>query len=201
MLGGTLAVGFCYLVLGWTKEIVGYFVQDAELVWYCSTPFDHVVMGADYLQQRQWAILLAVSNIYVLDFMINICMHSSPSLTLCDMSKLMICSSIYMQSARCRHTSHREAATWCGMGYDICLSNEFMTAWFCILIFPSEQNDWLWSSSGICDRRARPQCYVRQLPRRYTVQEGVSDCRLCYGRCARSKCLGCPGTSTGLRWV
>jgi solute carrier family 45 protein 1/2/4 len=32
MLAGTLAVVVCYLVLGWTKEIVGLFVQDAEMV-------------------------------------------------------------------------------------------------------------------------------------------------------------------------
>ena len=32
MMAGTLAVVVCYLVLGWTKEIVGFFVQDAEKV-------------------------------------------------------------------------------------------------------------------------------------------------------------------------
>ena len=32
MMAGMLAVVVCYLVLGWTKEIVGFFVQDAEMV-------------------------------------------------------------------------------------------------------------------------------------------------------------------------
>lgn len=36
MLGGALAVGICYLVLGWAKEIVAYFVEDVERVWYYS---------------------------------------------------------------------------------------------------------------------------------------------------------------------
>lgn len=34
MMAGTVAVAFCLLVLGWTQEIVGLFVKDAELVWY-----------------------------------------------------------------------------------------------------------------------------------------------------------------------
>lgn len=32
MLGGSLAVVVCYFVLAWTKEIIGFFVQDEELV-------------------------------------------------------------------------------------------------------------------------------------------------------------------------
>jgi hypothetical protein len=32
MMAGTLAVVLCYLVLGWTQEIVGVFVSDAEMV-------------------------------------------------------------------------------------------------------------------------------------------------------------------------
>ena len=32
MVGGTVIVSFCLLVLGWTKEIVGVFVTDKELV-------------------------------------------------------------------------------------------------------------------------------------------------------------------------
>ena len=32
MIGGSLAVGFCLLVLGWTKEIVGMFVTEPGMV-------------------------------------------------------------------------------------------------------------------------------------------------------------------------
>jgi solute carrier family 45 protein 1/2/4 len=32
MIGGTVIVTFCLLVLGWTKEIVGIFVSEKELV-------------------------------------------------------------------------------------------------------------------------------------------------------------------------
>lgn len=35
MLGGSLAVVICYLILGWTQEIVAFFVQDTGLVSLC----------------------------------------------------------------------------------------------------------------------------------------------------------------------
>lgn len=34
MVMGTVAVVICLLVLGWTQEVVGWFVSDRELVWY-----------------------------------------------------------------------------------------------------------------------------------------------------------------------
>jgi hypothetical protein len=33
MIFGSLVVAFCLIVLGWTAEIVGLFVQDPEKVW------------------------------------------------------------------------------------------------------------------------------------------------------------------------
>lgn len=36
MMAGTAAVVICYLILGWTKEIVGFFVTDPELVRFQS---------------------------------------------------------------------------------------------------------------------------------------------------------------------
>ncbi|KAK3112840.1 hypothetical protein LTR53_010447 [Teratosphaeriaceae sp. CCFEE 6253] len=53
MVVGTAAVVICLLVLGWTQEVVGWFVQDRELA-------------------RKLAITAAVVDIYVLDFVINI---------------------------------------------------------------------------------------------------------------------------------
>ena len=35
MVAGTVAVFVCLLVLGWTKELVGWFVEDRELVCVC----------------------------------------------------------------------------------------------------------------------------------------------------------------------
>lgn len=32
MIGGALIVGFCLLVLGWTAEIVGFFIKEPDLV-------------------------------------------------------------------------------------------------------------------------------------------------------------------------
>jgi solute carrier family 45 protein 1/2/4 len=40
MIGGALAVAACFLLLGWTSEIVGIFIQDAERVGGLSS--DHV---------------------------------------------------------------------------------------------------------------------------------------------------------------
>lgn len=56
MLGGVAAVVVCFGILGWTQEIVGFFLgggEDAEVV-------------------KRWAVRLAVVDIYVLDFVINI---------------------------------------------------------------------------------------------------------------------------------
>ncbi|KAI7085611.1 sucrose transport protein, partial [Hortaea werneckii] len=50
---GTVAVVFCLLLLGWTGEVVGLFVKDPEL-------------------KREATIALAIVDIYVLDFVINI---------------------------------------------------------------------------------------------------------------------------------
>ncbi|KAK4996852.1 hypothetical protein LTR66_003639 [Elasticomyces elasticus] len=61
MLGGTLVVSACLIVLGWTGEIVAMFVQEKEL-------------------KREATIALAVGSIYVLDFAINAVQSSCRSL-------------------------------------------------------------------------------------------------------------------------
>lgn len=38
MVVGTVAVVACLLLLGWTGEVVSFFVQDKELVWYIYEP-------------------------------------------------------------------------------------------------------------------------------------------------------------------
>ncbi|WPH00757.1 Hypothetical protein R9X50_00358700 [Acrodontium crateriforme] len=53
MIGGAVAVCICMLILGWASEIIGLFVADEARI-------------------RQNAIRLAVVDIYVLDFVINI---------------------------------------------------------------------------------------------------------------------------------
>lgn len=52
MVVGSLVVGVCLLVLGWTKEIVGLFVEDGEWKKTCT-------------------IWVAVLSIYAVDFAIN----------------------------------------------------------------------------------------------------------------------------------
>jgi solute carrier family 45 protein 1/2/4 len=38
MVGGTVIVSICLLILGWTKEIVAAFVEEGELVGQSQTP-------------------------------------------------------------------------------------------------------------------------------------------------------------------
>ncbi|KAI5365233.1 Putative MFS transporter superfamily [Septoria linicola] len=58
MVGGTVAVAICLLVLGWAKEIVAWFVPGT---------------GADVEERRRSAtITVAIVDIYILDFVINI---------------------------------------------------------------------------------------------------------------------------------
>ncbi len=52
MIIGSLVVATCLLILGWTKEIVGIFIGDPDIVKTCS-------------------IAVAVLSIYALDFAVN----------------------------------------------------------------------------------------------------------------------------------
>jgi solute carrier family 45 protein 1/2/4 len=52
MVLGSIVVAFCLLVLGWTKEIVGYFIEEGEFRKSCT-------------------IVTAVLAIYAVDFAIN----------------------------------------------------------------------------------------------------------------------------------
>ncbi|KAF2811230.1 sucrose transport protein-like protein [Mytilinidion resinicola] len=61
MVGGTVVVSLCLLVLGWTRELVGAFVSDVELRKSCT-------------------ITLAVLSIYAVDFAINAVQGSCRSL-------------------------------------------------------------------------------------------------------------------------
>ncbi|KAK5166230.1 uncharacterized protein LTR77_008491 [Saxophila tyrrhenica] len=61
MLAGTVAVGACYLVLGWAKEIAGWVVEGVE-------------------GRRKLAIVIAVGDIYVLDFVINVAQSTCKAL-------------------------------------------------------------------------------------------------------------------------
>ncbi|MCJ1481002.1 hypothetical protein MMC06_001158, partial [Schaereria dolodes] len=61
MIGGSMIVAVCLLILGWTSELIGHFTLEAET-------------------RRLWTIALAVSSIYVLDFAINAVQSSCRSL-------------------------------------------------------------------------------------------------------------------------
>lgn len=53
MVGGTVAVAICLLILGWAKEIVAHFVEGQK-------------------RRNEVTIWVAVVDIYILDFVINI---------------------------------------------------------------------------------------------------------------------------------
>lgn len=61
MIGGSLTVGLCLVVLGWTSEIVGTLVSDPNM-------------------KRSGTIALAVLSIYAVDFAINAVQSSCRSL-------------------------------------------------------------------------------------------------------------------------
>lgn len=52
MIAGSVLVACCLIVLGWTKEVVGFFVEDGEFKKSCT-------------------IVVAVLSIYAVDFAVN----------------------------------------------------------------------------------------------------------------------------------
>ena len=78
MVGGTIIVSACLLVLGWTSEIVGAFVTDGETVQYPTLGFE-IWYGAHDLQKRSAIISIAVLSIYAVDFAINAGKAAIPS--------------------------------------------------------------------------------------------------------------------------
>ena len=80
MVGGTVIVSICLLILGWTKEIVAAFIEEGELVGQSKAPDCNMRIVFDILQRREATIFLAVLSIYALDFAINAVQSSCRSL-------------------------------------------------------------------------------------------------------------------------
>jgi solute carrier family 45 protein 1/2/4 len=73
MIFGSFVVAFCLIVLGWTAEIVGLFVQDPEKVWIVECVYwIRWELTRARSQARNVTIALAVSSIYAVDFSINV---------------------------------------------------------------------------------------------------------------------------------
>lgn len=69
MIGGAMIVSMGLFVLGWTTEIVGFFIPESELVSAhspCST-----YLSNPPCKRRILTITLAVLSIYLVDFAIN----------------------------------------------------------------------------------------------------------------------------------
>lgn len=70
MIGGSVIVGACLVILGWTAEIVSLFVTEEHLV--SQTNYSAERWPADGTRQkRSCTIALAVLSIYAVDFAIN----------------------------------------------------------------------------------------------------------------------------------
>lgn len=69
MIGGSIIVAACLLVLGWTAEIVGLFATEPETVSGRAL----LILGLTdcFVQVRSCTIALAVLSIYAVDFAIN----------------------------------------------------------------------------------------------------------------------------------
>lgn len=78
MVAGSLVVGMCLFVLGWTKEIVSLFVSDPQLVCFGrGERRDGRAMAHELTreQKKTMTITIAVLSIYAVDFAINVGMH------------------------------------------------------------------------------------------------------------------------------
>ena len=70
MIGGSLIVAICLLILGWTGEIVRLFVREPEMVGGLTrSRFGFPAYAS--LQAKTYTIALAVLSIYAVDFAIN----------------------------------------------------------------------------------------------------------------------------------
>lgn len=72
MVVGSVIVGVCLLILGWTKEIVGLFVVDG----------DHT---------KTYTIIVAVLSIYAVDFAINAGRMRTPGVTFANIVTVQSC--------------------------------------------------------------------------------------------------------------
>ena len=71
MIGGSLIVGVCLVVLGWTAEIVGLFVTEEHMVRAGTKVGEDGWSLTQKRQKRSCTIALAVLSIYAVDFAIN----------------------------------------------------------------------------------------------------------------------------------
>lgn len=69
MIGGSVVVALCLLVLGWTAEIVGLFATEPDTV--SGRPLSSLDSTDSPMQVRSGTIALAVLSIYAVDFAIN----------------------------------------------------------------------------------------------------------------------------------
>lgn len=69
MIGGSVVVALCLLVLGWTAEIVGLFATEPDTV--SGRPLSSLNSADSLVQVRSGTIALAVLSIYAVDFAIN----------------------------------------------------------------------------------------------------------------------------------
>lgn len=92
MVVGSIIVALALCLLGWAKEVVGYWVST-------ETEFG-----------KTWAIVLAILAIYVVDFAIN---AGEAGLNKDVGGSTDNDSNVELSKSNCRHTSSRKAARRC----------------------------------------------------------------------------------------
>lgn len=151
-----------------------------------------------------------MGNIYVLDFMINICKKRAFLAHARRLCVLTLNSSIDVQGPGRGYSSDPEATTWRCLGYVTLIHPRIYTTRcerkgmvldVSSLTRYSKQDEWLRTSPGLRHRGYGSQQRPRQLLRQHTVQESLRDCSVCDGCVSRTQRLGCPRTSLGFGWV
>lgn len=89
MIGGSILVGAGILMLGWTSELVGFFIAEQATVWTLrySTHDPREDLGvkahSDIIpcpaQKQKITIVVAVLSIYLVDFAVNAGMEVLPA--------------------------------------------------------------------------------------------------------------------------
>ena len=115
MIGGSLIVAICLLVLGWTGEIVRLFVREPETVGGLNRSRLWFPAYASS-QAKTFTIALAVLSIYAVDFAINagwccICREQT------DRTTNRVFSPVIMSKSNSGHFANCKTAAWFCLGY------------------------------------------------------------------------------------
>lgn len=185
MIGGSIVVGLCLIVLGWTKEIVGNFVTEPDMVsdhtysiqwtgsyqripgqvlYDCSGSALHLRRG---LRHQCWSVICSFAK-WIPKLMQSTVQASCRSLIV---DTLPIAKQ-QLGSAWGKHGSLHQKRQ--------------------MLNFYSKQDDCNWPSRWLWNWHCRPCQSLGTYAWRFSIQAIDSDCRCFLQCCGGPYCLGCP---------